>query len=213
MKSTFKKIFLLTIRTFVSILFVFRPVFKFLPVLGSFIISEWYKKKLKSCGKNSFIGKNLDVFGGKRITIGNNTTINNNSSITAWETYFDQKFEPSITIGDNCSIGEGAHITAINSIKIGNGVLFGKNVLVSDNSHGDNMYTQPDIRPQLRTLYSKAPVIIEDNVWVGQNVCILPGVVIGRNSIVGANSVVNSNVPENTIVAGIPAKIIKKMNQ
>jgi len=181
--------------------------------MNGFFISEWNKKKLKSCGKGSFIGKNLDLYGGKRIKIGNNTTINNNTSITAWDTYFDQKFNPSITIGDNCNIGEGAHITAINSITIGNGVLFGKNVLVSDNSHGNNLNFESDIRPQLRTLYSKAPVIIEDNVWIGQNVCILSGVIIGKNSIVGANSVVNSNVPENTIVAGIPAKIIKKLNQ
>jgi acetyltransferase-like isoleucine patch superfamily enzyme len=56
-----------------------------------------------------------------------------------------------------------------------------------------------------------APIIIGNNVWIGSNSTILPGVVIGDNSIIGAGSVVTKNVPSNVIVAGVPAKVIKKI--
>lgn len=54
---------------------------------------------------------------------------------------------------------------------------------------------------------------MEDNVWIGENVVIMPNVIIGKNSIIGANSVVTKNVPENSIIAGNPAHIIKIVDQ
>ena len=181
----------------------------------SFIVaeftSEWNKRKIKSCGKGSKIRGNFSVMGGECIQIGSNTVINSNTSITAWPRYMDQHFTPEIIIGDNCGIGERTHITAINSINIGNGVLLGKNVLITDNAHGNNSLTQLSIIPSVRPLTSKGPIVIEDNVWIGQNVCILPGVSIGRGAVIAANSVVNTNVEANTIVGGIPSKLIKKI--
>jgi acetyltransferase-like isoleucine patch superfamily enzyme len=65
-------------------------------------------------------------------------------------------------------------------------------------------------RPPInRPLISKGPVIIEDNVWIGEGVCITPNVRIGKNAIVGANAVVTKDVPPNTVVAGVPARVIK----
>ena len=61
-------------------------------------------------------------------------------------------------------------------------------------------------------MVSKGPVIIEDNVWIGEGVCVLPNVTIGRNSIVGANSVVTKSFSENSVIAGNPAKLIKVLN-
>jgi acetyltransferase-like isoleucine patch superfamily enzyme len=67
------------------------------------------------------------------------------------------------------------------------------------------------IPPSERKLISKGPVIIGDNVWVGEGVAILPNVTIGRNCIIGTNSVVTKSIPENSVAAGIPAKVIKKI--
>ena len=58
---------------------------------------------------------------------------------------------------------------------------------------------------------SKGPVIIEDNVWIGEGVVILPNVRIGKSAIIGANSVVNADVPANAVIGGIPAKIIRQL--
>jgi acetyltransferase-like isoleucine patch superfamily enzyme len=127
----------------------------------------------------------------------------------------EQKFTPSITIGDNCSIGEYCHITSINSITIGNGVLTGRWVTITDNSHGSSSLEEFYIQPSKRKLYSKGSVVIEDNVWIGDKVTILPGVHIGYGSIIGANAVVTKDVPANCVVGGNPAKIIKviKINE
>lgn len=62
-----------------------------------------------------------------------------------------------------------------------------------------------------RKIISKGPVIIEDNVWIGEGVCIMPNVKIGKNSIVGANAVVTKSFPENSVIGGNPAKLIKTL--
>ncbi len=94
-------------------------------------------------------------------------------------------------------------------ITIGNNVLIGPNVVLSSASHN------PDYRIRNKDNdmdITGAPVVIEDNVWIGANVVVMPGVTIGRHSIVGAGSVVNKDVPADTVVAGVPARVIKKLN-
>lgn len=211
MKKKIKKILNSIIKIIVNAIYFEHVNYLFSFIKNDFI-SEWNKKKLNTCGKGSIIGKNFDITGGECISIGENTTIKDNSSITAWSIYLEQRFSPRITIGDNCGIGERAHITAIESITIGNGVLLGKNVLITDNGHGNNSLAQQSIIPSMRELISKGPVVIEDNVWIGQNSCVLPGVTIGQGAIIAANSVVTKNVEVNTIVAGNPARVIKKID-
>ena len=115
-------------------------------------------------------------------------------------------------IGDYVSIGEYCHITAIYNMHIGNHVLFGRRVTVSDNNHGAFVREQLDTPPSIRPLHSKGPVTIEDNVWIGENACILSGVTIGRGSVVAANAVVTKDVPPYSMVAGVPAKIVCKLS-
>ncbi len=159
-------------------------------------------------GNNSIIGRHVLLRGCRYITVGQNVNIGDNTILNAWDRFNDQEFTPEIIISDNCHIGQGCHITAINKIHIGCNVLFGKNILITDNSHGstEQHYTNP---PAQRPLTSKGPVIIEDNVWIGSNVCIMPGVTIGANAVIAAGSVVTHNVQPNTVVAGIPAKPIR----
>lgn len=125
------------------------------------------------------------------------------------EIFWEQKFMPEIIIGNNVSLGAYNHISAINSIKIGNGVLTGKWVTIVDNSHGDtnlkSLYKSPSKRPMV----SKGKVLIGDDVWIGDKVTILPNVEIGKGAVIAANSVVTKNVKSYTVVGGNPAIIIK----
>lgn len=120
-----------------------------------------------------------------------------------------------LIIGANCKIGDNVHIVANEKVIIGDNCLIASKIFISDTSHGQ--YTNvaidssPDIPPDKRPLYTK-PVTIGNNVWIGENACILLGVNIGDGCIIGANSVVNRDVPDNCIVSGAPAKVIKKYN-
>lgn len=147
--------------------------------------------------------------GEQYIRIGNDVTIGQQTQLTAWDRFEDQHFSPEIVIGDGCSIGDGAHITAINRIQLGKNVLTGKYVLITDNAHGEADASLLETAPDKRPLVSKGPVIIEDNVWIGEKASILPGVHVGRGAIIGAGAVVTKDVPAGHIALGVPAQIKK----
>jgi acetyltransferase-like isoleucine patch superfamily enzyme len=149
----------------------------------------------------------------KYITIGDNTHLGRNIRLAAWDHYQSKSYSPQIAIGNNCSIGANAHITSINKIVIGNNVLTGKNILITDNSHGESRHDLLDIPPKKRLLYSKGEVIIGDNVWIGEKASIMPGVHIGEGCIIAAHSVVTKDIAPYSIVAGIPARVIKVLNE
>lgn len=155
----------------------------------------------------------LEFRGGQYVTVLEGTSIQAHCIITAWDKYQGKSYMPKIEFGRNCLIGQYNHITCINHVKIGNHVLTGRWVTITDNAHGvftDEALLRP---PKQRELYSKGEVIIGNNVWIGDKVTILPGVSIGDNAVVGANSVVAHDVPENTMVAGVPATIIKQLKE
>ena len=150
------------------------------------------------------------LLGCQYISIGKHTKILENVILTAWDRYEDQHFSPSIVIGDNCNIGENSHITACNRIEIGNGVLTGRYVYISDNSHGNPANVDElDICPSKRPLYCEGPVVIGNNVWIGERVCIMSGVKIGDGAIIAANAVVTHDIPSGVLAGGVPAKVIK----
>ena len=175
----------------------------------------WIRNFLGEVGENSSFHYPLRLQGGgsRRIRIGKRTSIQAYSILGAWERYGqDEHYEPEIIIGGNCSIGEFCHITAINRITIGDGLLTGRFVYIGDNSHGGLSKMESKVPPIDRKLQSKGEIIIGNNVWIGDKATILGGVSIGDNVIVGANSVVTKNVLSNTIVAGVPAKVVKSIN-
>ncbi|MFE4714641.1 DapH/DapD/GlmU-related protein [Paenibacillus sp. NPDC056722] len=118
-----------------------------------------------------------------------------------------------LILGENCKLGDNVHIVASEKVVIGDNCLMASKIFISDTSHGDyskaELDSGPDTPPDERPLYTK-PVSIGNNVWIGENVCILLGVTIGNGCIIGANSVVNKDIPSNCIVAGSPARVIKK---
>ena len=187
----------------------------------SFLVEKFIRKikilgvvdSFKKCDISVHFGKVGELRGVEYIEIGKNTWFGDEFYLTAWNKYREYDYEPSIIIGDNCGFNSNTHITSINRIVIGNNVLTGKCVTITDNSHGEISAEGIMKPPYQRPIVSKGPVIIEDNVWIGDKATVLPNVHIGKNAIVGANSVVTHDVPAFTVVAGNPARVIKRILQ
>lgn len=111
-----------------------------------------------------------------------------------------------IIIGNNCGFS-GTIIGATDKILIGNNILAGANVTITDFDWHPFESSKRHTERKSRS----APVVIEDNVWLGLNSLVLKGVTIGTNTIVGANAVVTSSLPANVIAAGNPAKVIRSL--
>lgn len=145
------------------------------------------------------------------ISIGYDTGFGRGAILTAWDEFAGCRHTPVIRIGNHYSIGEHSHITACHSITIGDNLLTGRYVYISDNAHGEAVASQLAIPPSQRPLYVKGPVVIGNNVWIGESARILSGVTIGDGAIIGANAVVTHDVPSGAVVGGVPAKVIKLM--
>jgi acetyltransferase-like isoleucine patch superfamily enzyme len=116
-------------------------------------------------------------------------------------------FSPEIEIGRGARIGDRCHITCATRLFIGEEVLMNQNVLVTDSIH---IYDDPDVPIVSQGIRCK-PVSIGDHCWVGENSAII-GCAVGRHCIVGANAVVLKDVPDYCLVAGVPAKIVRRFD-
>lgn len=110
-----------------------------------------------------------------------------------------------VVIGDHTRIG--LHNTIIGPVTIGCHVNLAQGITVTALNHN---FEASDKRIDEQGV-STTPVIIEDDIWIGANAVILPGVTIGNHSVVAAGAVVTKNVPPHSLVAGVPAKIIKQI--
>ena len=178
-----------------------------------YIYTGMVRRRYKHFGNRTFLQPHTIYRGEKYISLGDYVSIAAYGFLTACAYYAkpDQHLSPTLTIGNNCSIGAHSHITCTHSITIGDNLLTGPNVLITDNAHGEAERELLDIAPNYRPLYSKGPVVIEDNVWIGEKASIMPGVHIGKGAIIAANSVVTHDVPAYAVVAGVPAKLVRQL--
>lgn len=191
----------------IKIYYVLKGIYKY-------FYTGYFRRFFASFGQGSIINPSfLMIVGPENIYIGKNTYIGSKVQLTAWRCVNGDNFFPQIRIGDDSSIGDESQITAINKIIIGNGVLTGKKILITDNSHGQFNIDDIHKQPLARKMYSKGPVTIKDNVWIGEKSSVLAGVTIGKGAIIAANSVVTKDVPDYCLVAGCPAIIIKRINE
>ena len=155
----------------------------------------------------------IDIRNKKNIDLGRNLTTGIGCRIEGFP--ISDACEVVLKFGENVQMNDYVHITAAKSVEIGDNVLMASKIYISDCSHGsylgDSNDSSPFTSPIARPLSVK-PVKIENNVWLGEFVSVLPGVTIGQGTIVGANSVVSKSLPPNVIAVGSPAKPIKKFN-
>jgi carbonic anhydrase/acetyltransferase-like protein (isoleucine patch superfamily) len=112
---------------------------------------------------------------------------------------------PVLRLGDRCVIGRGSHVVAHHGVTIGDDVFAGPGVFITDQNHG---YEDPGV-PVGRQWPRNAAVSIGPGSWLGAGVIVLPGTILGRNVVVAAGSVVRGEVPDTTVVAGVPARIVR----
>jgi acetyltransferase-like isoleucine patch superfamily enzyme len=116
---------------------------------------------------------------------------------------------PKIRIGSHCTILHDFQCNARISVEVQDYVLMAPRVFISDSDH---VVDEAGERTTLSKEFRSAPVMIEHDCWLGVNAVILKGVRIGHHSIVGANSVVTRNVPPCSVVAGVPARVVRQLH-
>ncbi len=175
-------------------------------------INHWYVARFitpqfDSVGSTPEIAhpRSLVIFG-RNIHLGKYAQIicasDNCVRFTSWPS---KQGNAEIIIGDYCLIAPGVRISAAKSIRIGDNCMLAANVIISDSDwHG--------IYNRIRPFRCTKPVVIENNVWLGERVIITKGVTIGENSVIGAGAIVTKDIPANCVAAGNPARVIKTIN-
>ncbi|WP_081768260.1 acyltransferase [Hymenobacter swuensis] len=180
-------------------------------------IESYLKQKFTSGNKwgvslpyTSWFELPMDVEGGNKIIIGDYSSIGKMAWLGAFSSYLPgDTFQPSIKIGNQVRIGNYACIVSVKSVEIEDNTLISEYFYVSDHGHGYNPIL--GIPPAKQPLEVKGEgVRIGKNCFIGYRVTILPGVILGNNCVVGSHSVVTKSFPNYSMIAGVPAKLIKK---
>lgn len=145
---------------------------------------------------------------GGRLCIEKDVCIRNNFVIVIQKT-------GKVEIGANTDIGQSSRIGCQGHIKIGKEVLTGPNVFIADYNHEYRDISRSVLRQgnHFISVNGRPNIEIGDGTWIGMNVVIVGNVLIGKHCVIGANTVVTKDVPDYCVVAGSPARIIKRYNQ
>jgi acetyltransferase-like isoleucine patch superfamily enzyme len=190
--------------------------------VGSLIRGAWrYAERAGTISADSAAGRRFAAFGphslmafptgsvyGERwIEIGDATMIAAGVTLCAgMAPGHDLGPDPVLRVGNRCVIGRGSHIVAHHSIEIGDDVFTGPYVYITDQNHG---YADPDTPIGAQWPVNSA-VSIGAGTWLGTGAIVLPGAVIGRNVVVAAGAVVRGKVADRTVVAGVPARVVRE---
>lgn len=178
-------------------------------VRKNFYVKRFHEFAMSSAIGSDGYGKDCEIQGAERISIGANTWVDKGCELSTIDSHFDQKLCGTLVLGKHVRIHHGSRITAAGSIVLEDNVLIAPEVFITDHNHG--------MDPRLSGGYSEQPlevkpVKIGEGSWLGQRVCVMPGVTIGKHCIIGAASVVTHDIPDYCMAVGSPAKVVKKWN-
>ena len=168
----------------------------------------YYKYIFKEFGQSSIIRAPLIIEHPEKIFIGRGVRIRDGLRLEAVTQWHDQHFSPELVIDDGVSIEQNAHITCANSVHIGKDVTILFNATITDIDHCHENIDMHVLRQPLRV----GAVIVGDFCFIGSGAKIFAGTTLGKQCIVGANAVVRGVFPDYCVIAGVPAKIIKRYN-
>jgi acetyltransferase-like isoleucine patch superfamily enzyme len=177
-------------------------------VIRVFLCEPFFKAYCTKYGRGVHTGVYLHWIQGRgELIIGNNVLIDGKCSFSFAARFSDQ---PTLIIGDNTGIGHACSFTIGKKIAIGRHCRIAGQVRIFDSpGHPADPIARmagfPAANDEVR------PIVIEDNVWIGERAIIMPGVTIGQGSIVASGAVVMMDVPPNTMVAGNPARLLRKL--
>lgn len=155
------------------------------------------------------LGKPYRVLHAKFVQIGKNVKIKKDSRIECISSFHGCHYAPEIIFEDGVIIGYNCTFFSTARLRIGKDTILAGGCLITTENHGIDPESDDPYHEQPLT---SAPVQIGRGCWLGQNVCVLPGVHIGDRCIIGANAVVNKDIPDYSIAVGVPARVIKTYN-
>jgi acetyltransferase-like isoleucine patch superfamily enzyme len=161
------------------------------------------------------VGKHAKVYGSSRMSLGRHIVLGDYCWIEAVSSYAGIRYSPRLVIGDRVSLSDLTHISCLKYVQIGADCLLGSKIYIGDHNHGSTSDLQmiQNIAPARRPLGDAAEIVIGEKVWICDGAVILPGARIGNSSIVGANSVVRLQEERPALIAGIPARVIKYLDE
>ncbi len=168
-----------------------------------------YRRMFRGMGSAVFVSPFIQSVGLDCVSLGNRSRISRNTRLLALKSYGAQSFAPHISIGDNVSIGFGCTLSCVNRLEIGHDVTIGDNVYIADSHHD---YGNPALGVLDQPLLP-GQIKIGRGAWVGYGAFVAGDVSLGEHSVVGANSVVTRSVPAYTVVAGVPARPVKRFDR
>jgi acetyltransferase-like isoleucine patch superfamily enzyme len=164
-----------------------------------------FAHRFKTFGRKTILVSPDKIEGEEYIELEDNVSINS----MAWLLALEQgNAKPRLLIKKGTVIGRFSHIVALQHVEIENNVLIADKVYISDNIHDYSDINMPIMK---QPVLFKAPVIIGENSWIGENVSII-GARVGKHCIIGANTVVTKDIPNYSVAVGSPAKVIKQFN-
>jgi acetyltransferase-like isoleucine patch superfamily enzyme len=173
----------------------------FLKISWLVFITRWKLRACSRVGRSTWVEGNVQIYNSGQILLGDRIRIRGTQVPVELSTH------PTgiISIGNGTFINSGVSIYSVVSVKIGQNCAIGPHTIIMDS----DFHTVEDLH-ESSTPY---PVAIEDNVWIASRVTVLRGVHIGEGAVIASGAVVTKDVPRYTLVAGVPAKSIRKLNK
>jgi acetyltransferase-like isoleucine patch superfamily enzyme len=171
-------------------------------------------RRLRSAGRGIVLGRSVKIEHPECVSLGDRVHINDH----CWLSVLTENREtgnptialrPELSIGDGCYIGRFGTLACIDRVALGRDVMISDRVFIGDAAHG---FARTDLPIRDQYLTSKGAVEIGDGTWIGIGVSIMANVKIGRNCVIGAGSVVTADVPDFCIAVGVPAKVIRRID-